>query len=120
MTAVLVRGSHHHLAEQGRWAASTALTCWILALSNALVTSPKPSPPSLMGNRLSESPVRAFRHPRAMASAAARAVRVPLNLSGMIKTFSGMRESKGLSLRSKVKFALWRIYGSVEAVLNYD
>jgi hypothetical protein len=39
-----------------------------------------------------------------MASAAAAAVRVPLNLSGMIKTFSAIRKSKVQNPQSKVKF----------------
>ena len=94
MIAVLVRASHHHLARHGRWAASTVLARWTFAPSNAPVTSPNPSPPSLMGKRSSESPARARCQPRAMACAAAAAVRVPLNLSGMIRTCSGMGKSK--------------------------
>ena len=120
MMAVLVRGSHHHVATHGRWAASTVLTCWILALSSVLVTSPNPSPPSLMGSRLSESPARALRQPRAIASAAAAAVRVPLSLSGVIKTFSAMSAPTVQSPPLKVKFDLQRKYGSVVVIINYD
>ena len=92
MMAVLVRGSHHHRATHRRCAASTVLTRWLLALSKARVTSPKPSPPSLMGSRSRKSRGRTLRQPRAMAAAAARAVRVPLNLSGTINTRRGMGE----------------------------
>src|SRR6059036_2077759 len=49
--------------------------------------SPKPSPPSLIGSKSSSSSDRTVLHPRAIASAACAAVSVPLNLSGMMRTF---------------------------------
>src|SRR5437867_2008835 len=95
MTAVLVFGSHHHKAWQGRWAASIVLTLWDFAFSNPLMTAPKPSPPSVIGSKSNESCGRALRQPRAMAFAAPGAESVPLNLSGMIKTCRGICEVKG-------------------------
>jgi len=60
------------------------------------------------------------RQPRAMASAAAAAVSVPLNLSGMIRTFIAMRAPTFRTPPAKVKFDLWPGCGSVVAVINYE
>ena len=90
MIAVLLCASHHQCARQGRCAASTVLTTCLRAPNNSLMTSPKPSPPSLIGNSSRTSARLAFRQPPAIAAAASCAVNVPLNLSGMIKTFSAM------------------------------
>src|SRR5690242_16024672 len=87
ITAVLVLACHHHLAWQDWWAAFLVLMLSGVASSNLPNTSPKPSPPSLIGSRSSVSPGLAASQPRAMASAAGPAGRVPLNLSGMIRTF---------------------------------
>lgn len=61
-----VSHSHHPVATQARRAASTVRTAWRFARSKRLVTSPNPSPPSVIGRRSSTSPGRALRHPRAM------------------------------------------------------
>src|SRR5580765_3618999 len=90
MIAVRVLGSHHQRARQGRWAASQVLTVCGMAPINSLMTSPNPSPPSLIGNNSRLSSGRARRQPRAIAFAAAPAVRVPLNLSGTIRILSGI------------------------------
>src|ERR1043166_892792 len=52
-----------------------------------LMSSPKPSPPSLIGNCSTWSEGRACFQPAAMARAASAAVSVPLNLSGQTRTF---------------------------------
>ena len=92
MIAVPVSGSHHQGACCGRWAASNVETVNSSTFNSRLNTSPKPSPPSLMGNRSNLSSGRASCQPAAINPAAARAVNVPLNLSGTINTFSGMRD----------------------------
>jgi hypothetical protein len=86
MMAVL--DSRHHRAVIGLWAASRVLMVWIPASNKALMTSPNPSPPSVMGSRQLESCGRTVRQPQAMALAAARAVSVSLNLSGTMSTFN--------------------------------
>src|ERR1044071_6623370 len=90
--AVLVFGSHQNGARHGLWAASTVLIFSVLPPSNLRMTSPKPSPPSLIGSNVSLSERRARCHPRLRAWAAASAVSVPLNLSGIMRTLSAMHE----------------------------
>src|SRR5579884_3197866 len=90
MIAVRLFASHHQSARMGRCAASTVLREVCFAPKIPLRTWPKPSPPSLIGKSSSESDGRALRQPRSIASAAAGAASVPLNLSGTIKTFIDM------------------------------
>ena len=65
-----------------------------LSLTAARMTSPKPSPPSLMGSKSSESRPAPCASRARWPSAAAAAVRVPLNLSGTIRTFSVIGHSQ--------------------------
>jgi hypothetical protein len=103
-TAVRSQAAHHQRARQGRWAASQVIWLRGRAPRSRLRTSPKPSPPSLMGNRSSRSRGRTRRHPAAMARAAWRAVMVPLNLSGTIRTEKAMGHlQSGARRRCNVK-----------------
>src|SRR5882724_1389346 len=124
MTAVLLCGSHHHCARQGRCAASTVATVRTFARNKLLMISPKPSPPSVIGSNLRVSRGRLLRQPRAIASAACHAVSVPLNLSGMIRTFSNMPVYQGGNAkpqpenRRKERVAKTARYGSVRPDFN--
>jgi len=70
------------------------------------MTSPKPSPPSLIGSSRKRSPGRTLRHPAAIALAAPWAERVPLNLSGQIRMLCKVLMLQGLQthgLKSNLK-----------------
>lgn len=88
-------GSYHQCAWMRRWAASTVSTVLRSAPRRSAKTDPKPSPPSLMGSKVRVSSGRRRFHPSAMAWAAAAAVRVPLNLSGTMRTRSGIDREGG-------------------------
>ena len=88
MIAVCDFESHHQHESIGSRAALTVFSFTGLALSICAMIAPKPSPPSLTGNKVRLSFGRTFLQPRAMAAAAFSAVNVPLNLSGQMRMFT--------------------------------